>query len=597
MTDTVDRPDLAEQSAEDVAGRWLVALDRAIAARDLDTVGDLFLADGWWRDLLALTWDLRTFHGAEPIRGMLGERLTSSGFGELALTAGKEVALVQPGDGVRWIEAFFDFATAVGRGRGVVRLMPDGDRWRAWTLLTALQELAGHEESVGPRRPFGVKHGAHADREIWLERRRREQAFEDREPRVVVVGAGQGGLTIAARLRQLGVDTLVVERNERVGDNWRKRYRSLVLHDPVWYDHLPYLPFPPTWPVFTPKDKLGEWFESYAAAMELDVWTQTELLGASYDEAAGVWDVRLRRPDGEERLLRPAHLVLATGASGEPRVPEIPGLEDFRGTVSHSSAHPGGAGFAGRRAVVVGACNSGHDIAQDLHENGAEVTMVQRSSTYVLSSEHGIPISFAGLYEEGGPPTEDADLLFAAFPFALLAELNKPSTQAIADLDRDLLDGLERAGFALDFGDDGSGLLMKYLRRGGGYYIDVGCSRLIADGQVKVKQGVAIERFTETGLAFADGSTLDADVVVLATGYEDMRETARRLLGDEVADRCTPVWGLDEEGELRTIWRDSGHPGLWFMGGNLHLCRFFSRYLALRLKALEIGLRPTPAPR
>jgi putative flavoprotein involved in K+ transport len=268
-------------------------------------------------------------------------------------------------------------------------------------------------------------------------------------------------------------------------------------------------------------------------------------------------------------------------------------MDDFRGTISHSSRHPGGPEFAGKRAVVVGACNSGHDIAQDLYEHGADVTMVQRSSTYVMSSEHGIPTLFAGLYEEGGPPTEDADLLFAAFPYPLLRELHKPATQALAELDRETLDGLERAGFKTDMGYDGSGLLTKYLTRGGGYYIDVGCSRLIAEGKVKIKQGVEIERFTETGLRFADGTTLDADVVVLATGYDDMRETARRLLGDEVADRCTPVWGLDEEGELRTIWRDSGHPGLWFMGGNLHLARFYSRYLALRLKARQEGLEST----
>ncbi|UGS36991.1 flavin-containing monooxygenase [Capillimicrobium parvum] len=577
---------------ETVAREWLAGLSEALEQRDLDAIDDLFLPDGWWRDLLALTWDLRTLRGTDRIRGMLEEHLDAASPSGFTLTEGKPVALVEPAEDVRWIEAFFDFETAVGRGRGVVRLMPDGGGWRAWTLLTALQELKGHEEHAGPRRPWGVEHGEQAGREIWLDRRRREQSFEDREPRVLVVGAGQGGLTVAARLRQLGVDTLVVERNRRVGDNWRRRYRSLVLHDPVWYDHLPYLAFPPTWPVFTPKDKLAEWFESYAAAMELDVWTETELVGAFYDDAAGTWDVRVRRPGGEERALRPAHVVLATGASGEPRVPEIPGLEDFRGTVSHSSGHPGGEAFAGRRAVVVGACNSGHDIAHDFHEQGADVTMVQRSSTYVMSSEHGIPLVFAGLYEEGGPPTEDADLLFAAFPFPLLGELNKQTTQAIAELDRELLEGLSEAGFAIDFGEDGSGLLTKYLTRGGGYYIDVGCSRLIAEGKVKVKQGVAIERFTETGLAFADGTSLEADVVVLATGYEDMRETARRLLGDEVADRCTPVWGLDEEGELRTIWRDSGHPGLWFMGGNLHLCRFFSRYLALRLKALETGLLP-----
>jgi cation diffusion facilitator CzcD-associated flavoprotein CzcO len=324
--------------------------------------------------------------------------------------------------------------------------------------------------------------------------------------------------------------------------------------------------------------------------MELNVWTGTELLGAAYDDEAGSWTVRLRRADGVERELHPRHLVLATGASGEPRIPEFAGAEDFAGTVTHSSSHRGGPEWKGRKAVVIGACNSGHDIAHDLYESGADVTMVQRSSTYVMSSEHGIATLFAGFYEEDGPPTEDADLLFASIPFPVLGELHVGATEALKELDAEMLAGLEQAGFKLDYGEDGSGLFMKYLRRGGGYYIDVGCARLIAEGKVKIKQGVEIDSFTETGLRFADGSELEADVVVMATGYDNMRETARRLLGDEVADRCTPVWGLDEEGELRTIWRDSGHPGLWFMGGNLHLSRFFSKRLALQIKAREEGL-------
>lgn len=142
----------------------------------------------------------------------------------------------------------------------------------------------------------------------------------------------------------------------------------------------------------------------------------------------------------------------------------------------------------------------------------------------------------------------------------------------------------------MDYGDDGSGLFLKYLRRGGGYYIDVGCSALIASGEVAVKQGVEIERFTPTGVVFTDGTSMDVDVVVLATGFQNMRESARALIGDEVADNCTDVWGLDDEGELRTIWRRSGQPGFWFMGGNLHQSRHYSKFLALQIKAIEEGL-------
>ena len=603
MSETLEAPSppaASEPSARDVASRWLAHFAAALEQHDLERIGALFLPDGWWRDLLAFTWDLRTFHGDGAIGAALAARLDETRPGGFGLTPGKEPATVEVDENTKWVQAFFDFETGVARGSGFLRLMPTGDDpdgpWKAWTVLTTIEALKGFEEQLGQRRDKGVSHGEQRARQSWLERRAAQQEFSAAEPQVVVVGAGQGGLTLAARLGQLGVDTLVVERNPRVGDNWRNRYRSLVLHDPVWYDHLPYLPFPAHWPVFTPKDKLAGWFETYVAAMELNVWTGTEFRGGDYDDEARQWSVRIRRPDGTERILHPHHVVLATGMSGVPNVPDIPGVDDYAGTVCHSSAHLGGREFSGRKALVVGCCNSGHDIAQDFHEQGADVTMVQRSSTYVMSSENGIAVLFAGVYEEGGPPVEDADMMFSSLPFPLVGELHKQATQVLADLDGDLLAGLEKAGFKVDFGDDGSGLFMKYLTRGGGYYIDVGASQLIADGKIKIKQGVEIERFTKDGVVFTDGTPFAADIVVLATGYQNMRESARQLLGDTVADQCTPVWGLDDEGELRTIWRRCGHDRLWFMGGNLQQARTYSKFLALQIKADEENLLAPTQP-
>lgn len=585
MTETDLTTDLGTR---EVAQRWLEQASAALGDRDAAAVVELFVADCWWRDLLALTWDLRTFHGRESIEPMLADRLGDAGLSPLALDGEPELVVVD--DSTRWIEAVLSFETEVAHGRGVVRLVPDDDgSWRAWTLLTAMNELKDSEENRRERRPTGVAHGDEQAEGTWLDRRWRELEFADREPQALVVGAGQGGLSVAARLRQFGVDALAIERNPRLGDNWRNRYESLVLHDPVWADHLPYVDFPDSWPIYTPKDKLGDWFEAYASIMELNVWTDTELLGADYDDDAGRWTVRVRRGD-IERTLRPEHLVLATGALGEPYVPTFPGTDEFRGTLVHSSRHSGGREWRGRKAVVVGACNSGLDIAQDFHEQGADVTVVQRSSTYVMTSAKGIPVIFGGLYYEGGPATEDADLLAASYPLPVTLEFAKGQTKAIAELDRDLLDGLARAGFRSDMGDDDAGLMSRALGRGGGYYIDVGCAELIADGKVKVRQGSGVERFTATGVILEDGTELEADVVVLATGYANMRETARRLLGDAVADRCTPVWGLDEEGELNTIWRRSGHPRFWFMGGSLQLARVYSRFLALQIKADLAGI-------
>jgi cation diffusion facilitator CzcD-associated flavoprotein CzcO len=590
MTTLVESVQQVDDAAE-LMQRWLDATNDALLAGDHAGVVAEVLPHGWWRDQLALSWDMRTAHGTAELTELLGTRLQAAGLRELGVAPGKIPTFVDAGNGSEYLQAFITFRTAVGRGEGVVRLMPDEHgTWRAWTVLTALAVLDGHEEAVGPRRPTGTVHGRDRGTEIWPQRRERQVSFEDREPEVVIVGAGQSGLALAARLGRLGVDALVIDSHERVGDNWRKRYRSLVLHDPVWYDHLPYLPFPESWPIYTPKDKLAHWLESYAEIMELAVWSSSTLVGGSYDDETGRWSVHIQRGDGTRRELRPRHLVMATGGQGEARIPEVPGLEEFRGTVIHSSKYVQDLSNEGRRAVVVGSGVSGHDIAQDLHTTGAHVTLVQRSSTYVVSSEHGISALFGGLYAQDGPPTEDADLLFASLPYNLLAQIHVGLTAQLKELDADLLAGLERVGFKLDYGDDGSGLFMKALRRGGGYYIDVGASGLIASGEIALAQGAGIAAFDREGVLLEDGRHVPADLVVLATGYESMSAATRRILGDVEADRSGESWGLDDEGEIRGVWRPSGHPGLWYMGGNLQLARYYSRALALQLKGRLAGL-------
>jgi putative flavoprotein involved in K+ transport len=575
-----------------VAAVWLCALEEALSLGQAFAVTELFEPDGYWRDQLSFTWNLRTLHGSEAIRDMLEERLVVVGPGEFRLDGPEPV--IQPlGEDRQCVQAVFRFSTAYGGGRGVVRLVQAGEddaRWRAWTLLTALHELRGHEERIGSRRPVGLAEGTETF-VPWREERQLQCEFADTDPTVVIVGAGQAGLAIGARLGALGVSALIVDTNERVGDNWRGRYRNLVLHDPVWYDHFPYLPFPPNWPVFAPKDKMGDWLESYANVMEINVWTGTRFDGGFYDTEAGRWEVTVTRSGGVRRSLRPRHVVLATGVSGSPRIPDLPGIDGFGGETVHSSRFTDGVRWANRRAVVVGAGNSGHDIALELHQSGADVTMVQRSSTYVVSRDNGQAI-FAGLYEENGPSTEDADLLNASLPLDVVRAMFVQVTAALAEQDKELLDGLRARGFLVGFGEDGSGLMFNLLSRLGGYTIDTGASSLIAEGQVKLASGAGPRQFTRDGVELDDGRHLGADLVVFATGYHDMRETARALLGDEVAERCGPVWGLDDEGELRTVFRRSGQEGLWFTGGNLQSSRYNSRLLALQIKAIEENLLP-----
>jgi thioredoxin reductase len=420
---------------------------------------------------------------------------------------------------------------------------------------------------------------------------------DNKRPRLnQIKGAGQGGLTAAARLKMLKVDSLIIDRASRVGDNWRQRYHQLVLHDPVWFDHLPYLPFPSSWPIFTPKDKLADFFESYVKLLELNVWTRTEVTSSAWDEDKKQWTVVLERSkeDGttETRILHPRHIIQATGHSGKKNLPTFKGMEDFKGDrMCHSSEFAGADPKSkGKKAVVVGSCNSGHDIAQDFFEKGYDVTMVQRSSTCVVSSHSITNIGLKGLYDESGPPTEDADLYLWSIPSPLYKAQQIKVAKVMSQNDAKTIQGLEKAGFKVDKGPMDAGLMIKYFQRGGGYYIDVGASQLIIDGKIKVKQGQEISEIIPHGLRFADGSELEADEIVFATGYQNMRSQARVIFGDKVADRVGNVWGFNEEGEFRTMWQRSGHPGFWFMGGNLALCRYYSRLLALQIKALEEGL-------
>ena len=572
----------------------LEKLDKALAAEDPAAAAALFVDDCYWRDLVAFTWNLRTMEGRSAVEDMLRAQL---GVVKPSAwqTADGEVATEEGGIVTAWIV----FETEAVRGEGLIRLRDD----RIWTLLTAATELKGHEEPSGPARPLGAAHGADKGVPTWQERRELEAAELGAavQPEVVVIGGGQGGIALGARLRQLGVPAIVVEKNARAGDSWRSRYKSLCLHDPVWYDHLPYLPFPENWPVFVPKDKLGDWLEMYVRVMEIPYWTSSEVRNAAFDDASKTWTVEVNR-DGKPVTLNPKHLVFATGMSGKPNVPDFPGMERFRGEQHHSSKHSGPDAYRGKKAVVIGSNNSAHDICAALWQNDADVTMVQRSSTHVVRSETLMDVGLGALYSEeavaGGMTTHKADMIFASLPYAILHEFQIPLYAQMKERDADFYTGLEKAGFQLDWGADDSGLFMKYLRRGSGYYIDVGASQLIIDGDVKLRAG-QVGEITEGGVKLEDGTELPADLIVYATGYASMNGWVADLIDRETADRVGKVWGLGSdtpkdpgpwEGEQRNMWKPTAQENLWFHGGNLHQSRHYSLYLALQLKARMEGV-------
>ncbi|MGY4318255.1 flavin-containing monooxygenase [Bradyrhizobium sp. JR3.5] len=574
------------------ADNWLVQFEDALAGPDDVLLKPLFHPESYWRDVLALSWNIQTVNRAFAIVEELPAHARHSAPHDFRIDAERAPPRRVMRAGTQAIEAIFKFETAVGRGHGIVRLIPDAaddDRLKAWTLLTALEELKGFEEQQGNTRPRGQAYSRDFRGPNWLDLRKASAEYAGRDPDVLVVGGGQAGLAIAARLQQLKIDALIVDREARVGNNWRKRYHALTLHNQVQVNHLPYMPFPPNWPTYIPKDKLANWFESYVDAMELNFWTGTEFVGGSYDDAQGRWTIELCRADGTTRKLQPRHVVMATGVSGIPSVPDIPGLKTFSGKVLHSSGYEDGEHWAGKRALVIGTGNSGHDIAQDLHSSGAEVTLVQRSSTLVTNIEPSAQLAYAA-YNEGS--LEDNDLIATSMPLALAKRSHVLMTEQSKQLDRPLLDGLARKGFKLDYGDGGTGWQFKYLTRGGGYYFNVGCSDLVASGAIALKQFADIETFVSQGARLKSGETVAADLIVLATGYRPQEELVKKLFGEAMAARVGPIWGFGDGQELRNMYTRTPQPGLWFIAGSLAQCRINSSYLALQIKAIEEGLLP-----
>ena len=569
---------------------WLDALDRTLGKSDPAALASLFVADSFWRDVLALSWNLQTLAGRETVTQALAALAAKAAPAKFEIAPNRAQPRWVVRAGTNSIEAIFNFETAVGRGSGIVRLVPDGtdgDRLKAWTLLTALDELRGFEEQLGTARPRGQAYSRDFRGPNWLDLRNAARDYSDRDPAVLVVGGGQAGLAIAARLKQLQVDTLIVDRETRIGDNWRKRYHALTLHNQVQVNHLPYMPFPPSWPTYIPKDKLANWFEAYVDAMELNFWTSTEFEGGDYDDAKGRWTVTLRRADGSKRTMHPRHVVMATGVSGIAHIPAIPTLDNFRGTLVHSSRYEDGENWTGKRAIVIGTGNSGHDIAQDLHSSGAEVTLVQRSPTLVTNIEPSAQLAYAA-YNEG--TLEDNDLIAASMPTPLAKKTHVMLTERSKELDKELLGGLARVGFKLDFGEGGTGWQFKYLTRGGGYYFNVGCSNLIIEGAIKLRQFADIESFAADGARMKDGTIIPAELIVLSTGYKPQEYLVRKLFGDAIAERVGPIWGFGEGHELRNMYARTRQPGLWFIAGSLAQCRINSKYLALQIKAIEEGI-------
>ncbi|MEZ5856137.1 MAG: NAD(P)/FAD-dependent oxidoreductase [Hyphomicrobiaceae bacterium] len=572
---------------------WLSAFEAALSKGDAKAVATLFHDDSHWRDVVAFTWAIKPRVGGTDIAKGLIDRQPAVEARNFEINPSRVAPRRVKRVGRDCVEALYRFETKVGRGEGVLRMVATADGsgvggYKAWVLSTSLEELKGFEEKIGKNRPSGAAFSRNFGGDNWEDVRRKAQNYDQRDPAVLIVGGAQAGLSMAARLNQVGVDALVVEKWPRIGDSWRKRYHSLALHNSIHVNNLPYMPFPPTWPNYIPKDMLGMWFEIYAQALEINNWTSTEFTKGEWDETAKRWNAHLKMPDGSERVLRPRHIVFANGVSTYPLVPKLPGLDDFKGDVVHSEGFDSGAPYTGKKALIIGTGSSANDIALDLYHFGCDTTIVQRGSTTVVSIEPSAKLNYA-LYDEG-LPVEDCDLIASAATPPLILDAYKLAVKRMTELDKDMIEGLKGIGFKYDIGEDETGHQMKYRRRGGGYNLDAGSSELMIKGEIGLLHYETIERFCPEGALLKDGTIKPADLIVLGTGYYPQGELVRRALGEAMADKIGQIWGENAEGELANMFQPTPQQGIWFIAGSLTQARIYSKYLAVQIKAQEEGL-------
>ncbi|KAH9232119.1 hypothetical protein K456DRAFT_54581 [Colletotrichum gloeosporioides 23] len=456
--------------------------------------------------------------------------------------------------------------------------------WKAWTVFTQLERLDYQRELEKQRAacvpPALATNGTNGT--------------DGEELQVLIVGAAQAGLMLGARLQHMGIKTRLLERSSRLGDSWRKRYQSVTLHTPTYTDHWAYMKIPETWPRFLTGDKVAEFMEHYGQLMGLDIQYDSDVTKVTYDEVAKKYTVQVTTPEGT-RTLSAKHVVLATGLFGDgPIVPEFKGQESFKGQIYHSKHHRSAADIpdvGSKKVVVIGSATSGHDISADFVAHSAkEVTMMQRRAIYSISRESWENFMLA-LWEIPGLSTEEADIVGNAIPLAVIRKMSIGLTKMMAAHDKVVHDGLKKAGLALKEGEDGYGLADYQLIKGGQYYIDQGANQMIIDGRIKIKRcEEGVREFVEDGLVLADGTKLEADIVVLATGFQKETTTIEKLMGSEVSKRLRKFGQLDEEQERSGWWRSTGVPGFWYMTGSFMYCRQFSLPLALQIAAVEKGL-------
>ncbi|GKZ36830.1 hypothetical protein AbraIFM66950_008062 [Aspergillus brasiliensis] len=564
----------------------VVRLSQSMGAGNAKAFADMFLPYGVWRDKLSFTWDYRTFNFQPAILKAatdLFPRTKATNFKFLTPAP----TILRPYPDFAQLQFVLSFETEVVVSSAVINAVLTQEGWKVYTMHTVAETLKQFPE-LPPS-------DGHMTGSISWEKQRAAE-IDAADPEILIIGGGQNGLALAARCKALGMDSLIIERSDEIGDVWKKRYEYLSLHFPHWADDLPYFPYPKLWPTYTPAQKQGMYMQWYAEALELNVWTKSEIVKAEQDDQHN-WTVVINKEGHETRQLHPKQVIMATSLCGVPMTPNIPGMADFKGgVIRHSTAHDSARDFVGKKVCVVGTSSSGFDTAFDCSRRGIDVTLLQRSPTYIMSLTHSVPRTIGNYAPDADgnrPSHEEQDRLFFATPTGPGEELARRNAKVLEDLDRPLLDALHARGLRTWRGQRGTGGSTLGQTRNGGFYFDAGACEHIINGKIKVEPGY-IERFTEDKVILNDGRERQFDLIVFATGFSNTIDSVRATLGDKIADQFGPIWGIDEEGEFRTAYRETGVPNLWLMVGYLPYTRFHSKLLAMRMKALLEGISPAP---
>ncbi|KAH8660338.1 hypothetical protein BX600DRAFT_438549 [Xylariales sp. PMI_506] len=583
-----------EIDASRIVDSWLGSFQEQLDKADFADLSNLFVKDSWWRDVIGLSMQITSKNGP----GLIGEYLAASswGFGHLrAIKHGALAATVVDADGAIYIQAGFTFETNLGYGEGILQLANVGpSEWKAWIVSSVLQKLHGQDE-LDARRNEKAKLWP-GNSSITSGQPNGHVVPDPDDFQVIVVGAGQGGLCVAAHLKHLGLRYVVVDRVGRLGDSWRARYDTARTHTPSFIDHPAFMRLPSNWSKYPGRDQVAKWIENYGDIMGLNVMLGTNVSKYSYDETAGKWLVETESSEGK-KVLRSTYLVSAVGfISSIPRRPQIPGEAEFKGLTYHSVSHKRALqipDLGEKKVVIVGCGTTAHDIAQDLVNHKVKsVSMIQRNPIWSVSS-NSIETYMMPLWNTPGMTIEEADLISMATPLGVARTLAIGWSQKMADNDRVMMDGLEKAGMLLRRDPKKGSLLDHQAVKGGSLYIDQGANNMIIDGRIKVEvcEG-GVREFYEQGVTLTNGKNLDADVVIFATGYEKAGPVIRKLVGEDMFEKMGGFGALDDEQERKGWWCPTPVSNLWVMTGNFMWCRQYSQVIALQIGAIEKRLVP-----